>query len=227
MEAEVLVVGAGIAGLAAAYFLAERGVPTLLLEREAPLACTSDKSTEAYRAFWPGDASLTALVERSLELLAPFVSLAHPRPRGYLYVGREEGLMALVAEAPQAGPLRVHRRGATYPKATEGLDLLRPSALGEVFPYLGHLRGYAGLHVRRAGWLSAHGLGMALLEAFRAHGGRLVRGEFLGVERVGGRPAQARVRTAQGEVLWSFRALVLAVGPFCPPFFRPWAMACP
>lgn len=217
MPGEVLVVGAGVAGLAAAYTLAERGVPTLLLEREAPLACTSDKSTEAYRVFWPGDEALADLVARSLERLAPFVPLARPKPLGYLYVGQEEALLALAAQAPHAGPLRVHRLADTYPRgAKEGLDLLRPEALGEVFPYLGHLKGRAGLHVRRAGWLSAHGLGMALLEGFRARGGRLIRGVFLGVERVGGRPAQAWIKGPQGETLYPFQALVLAPGPFLP-----------
>jgi glycine/D-amino acid oxidase-like deaminating enzyme len=66
---EVLVVGAGILGLSAAYFLAEKGLPVVVLEREAPLACTSDKSTECYRVFWPGDETLAALVARSLELI--------------------------------------------------------------------------------------------------------------------------------------------------------------
>ena len=59
---EALVVGGGLAGLSAAYFLARRGLRPWVLEREAPLSCTSDKSTEAYRLFWPGDEDLAALV---------------------------------------------------------------------------------------------------------------------------------------------------------------------
>ncbi|BAW01979.1 FAD dependent oxidoreductase [Thermus thermophilus] len=214
---EALVVGGGLAGLSAAYFLARRGLRPWVLEREAPLSCTSDKSTEAYRLFWPGDEDLAALVRESLDLLPSFAEVARPNRRGYLYVGRLEGLEAMALEAPHAGPLRVHREAATYPKeAASGLDLLLPGALVEVFPYLGHLRGLGGLHVRPAGWLSAQGLGMALLERLRALGGRLVSGEFLGVEREGGRARSARVRREGREEAWSFGLLVLAPGPGLP-----------
>ncbi|WP_243092479.1 NAD(P)/FAD-dependent oxidoreductase [Thermus hydrothermalis] len=216
-EEGVLVVGAGILGLSAAHFLAQRGFPVLVLEREAPLLCTSDKSTECYRVFWPGEEALASLVARSLELLGPFAEAARPRPRGYLYLGEAEGLLSLAQQAPHAGPLRVHPKAATYPRvAEEGMDLLLPGSLGEAFPYLAHLKGKAGLHVRKAGWLSAHGLGMALLEALRAAGGRVVAGEFLGLEREGGRPRYARVRWGEEEALWPFAALVLAPGPGLP-----------
>ena len=57
-RAEVVICGAGIAGVAAAYHLAvRRGVKQVLLvdERE-PLTLTSDKGTQAYRNWWPGPA---------------------------------------------------------------------------------------------------------------------------------------------------------------------------
>ncbi|WP_135257278.1 NAD(P)/FAD-dependent oxidoreductase [Thermus caldilimi] len=219
--AEVLVVGAGILGLAAAYFLARRGLPVGVLEREAPLSCTTDKSTECYRVFWPGDEALGSLVARSMELLEPFAQVARPNRRGYLYVGQEEALLALAEAAPHAGPLRVHRTGASYPKeAVEGLDLLREEGLREAFPYLAHARGMAGLHVRKAGWLSAQGLGMALLEAFRELGGTLLPGEFLGVEPRAGKPAYARVRRGEEEALLPFAALILAPGPGLLPLLK-------
>src|SRR5437773_33744 len=49
--AEVVICGAGIAGIAAAYHLAvRRGVPGVVLVDEGPpLSLTSDKSTECYR----------------------------------------------------------------------------------------------------------------------------------------------------------------------------------
>ena len=54
--ADVVVCGAGIAGVAAAYHLAVRhGVRrVVLVDERPPLSLTSDKSTEAYRNFWPG-----------------------------------------------------------------------------------------------------------------------------------------------------------------------------
>ena len=54
--AEVVICGAGIAGIAAAYHLAvRRGVTgVVLVDERPPLSLTSDKSTECYRNWWPG-----------------------------------------------------------------------------------------------------------------------------------------------------------------------------
>jgi sarcosine oxidase subunit beta len=56
ITADVVICGAGIAGISAAYHLSVRhGIENVLLVDEgAPLSLTSDKSTECYRNFWPG-----------------------------------------------------------------------------------------------------------------------------------------------------------------------------
>lgn len=56
--ADIVICGAGIAGISAAYHLAARhGIGDILLVEEgAPLMLTSDKSTEAYRNWWPAPA---------------------------------------------------------------------------------------------------------------------------------------------------------------------------
>ena len=63
---EVVICGAGIAGIAAAHALAvTHGVRNIVLvDERPPLTLTSDKSTEAYRNWWPGpdDASRGASV---------------------------------------------------------------------------------------------------------------------------------------------------------------------
>ena len=55
-SADIVICGAGIAGISAAYHLAARhGITDVLLVDEgSPLMMTSDKSTEAYRNWWPG-----------------------------------------------------------------------------------------------------------------------------------------------------------------------------
>ena len=55
-SAEVVICGAGIAGIAAAYHLAvRRGVRgVLIVDERPPLSMTSDKSAECYRNWWPG-----------------------------------------------------------------------------------------------------------------------------------------------------------------------------
>jgi len=70
--ADVVICGAGIAGIAAAYELAvNAGVRNVLLvDERAPLTLTSDKSTEAYRNWWPGpDDAMVRLMNRSIDKL--------------------------------------------------------------------------------------------------------------------------------------------------------------
>ena len=61
-----------MAGVAAAYHLAARhGVRrVVLVDERPPLSLTSDKSTEAYRNFWPGpDDAMVRFMNRSIDLL--------------------------------------------------------------------------------------------------------------------------------------------------------------
>jgi sarcosine oxidase subunit beta len=69
---EVVICGAGIAGIAAAYHLAvKQGVRNVVLvDERPPMTLTSDKSTEAYRNWWPGpDDAMLRFMNRSIDLL--------------------------------------------------------------------------------------------------------------------------------------------------------------
>ncbi|HEU4740362.1 MAG TPA: FAD-dependent oxidoreductase [Meiothermus sp.] len=120
-RAEVVICGAGIAGIAAAYHLAVRqGVKDIvLLEQGDPLSLTSDKSTEAYRNWWPGpDPAMIGLMNRSIELLEEIAretdNRIHLNRRGYLYATADRGKIPTLQEAAEnaarmgAGPLRIH-----------------------------------------------------------------------------------------------------------------------
>src|SRR5262245_46888660 len=86
---DVVIVGAGIAGVATAFELTRRGVTEIILvDPLPPLSLTSDKSGANYRDWWP-DPRMVALVRRSLEIMrslhrsgAQFLM----NRRGYLYV---------------------------------------------------------------------------------------------------------------------------------------------
>src|SRR5215211_1566582 len=70
--AEVLIAGAGMAGVAAAYQLAVRGrlSRVLLVDPREPLSLTTSKGTEAYRNYWPGpDDTMVRFMDRSIDLL--------------------------------------------------------------------------------------------------------------------------------------------------------------
>ena len=53
---KIVICGAGIAGVAAAYHSGRRAWrdDVTIVEPGHPLSLTSDKSTEAYRNWWPG-----------------------------------------------------------------------------------------------------------------------------------------------------------------------------
>jgi glycine/D-amino acid oxidase-like deaminating enzyme len=68
--AEVVICGAGISGIATAYQLAvTHGVKNVCLIDECPpLTLTSDKSSEAYRNWWP-DEVMVRLLNRRIDWL--------------------------------------------------------------------------------------------------------------------------------------------------------------
>jgi glycine/D-amino acid oxidase-like deaminating enzyme len=199
-KAQVVICGAGISGVAAAYFLSKAGIKDILLfDERPPLSFTSDRSTECYRNWWP-DAKMLALMNCSIDLMEALADesgdVFRMNRRGYLYVTADENKVADLENASRgmsalgAGPLRVHSSGSLYyqPPPPEGFrgqptgaDLLLGSELiQEYFPYLTE-RTVAALHVRRAGWLSAQQLGMYLLETARSRGARFESARVTGV----------------------------------------------
>lgn len=202
----VVICGAGIAGVASAYFLAvAQGFTNItLVDQGAPLSLTSDKSTEAYRNWWPGPGdTMVAFMNRSIDLLEQIAratgNAIQLNRRGYVYAtALPEQAAALRSAAEEAaslgaGPLRIHdgRPGAPayqpaqahgFADPLDGADLLTDLALiRRHFPYLA-ANTIAVLHARRCGWFSAQQLGMHLLEQARERGVRLVRGRVSGVE---------------------------------------------
>lgn len=206
--ADVVVCGAGIAGVAAAYHLAVgHGIRrVVLVDERPPLTLTSDKSTECYRGWWPGPGdAMVRLMRRSIDLLEGLAresgNFFHLNRNGYLYLtGTDAGARAMEARARAvsalgAGPIRVLRDGDAlalpeperFEGGEDGADLvLDPAILRRAFPFLTEdVR--AGLLVRRAGWLSAQQLGMYLLEKARDAGATEVRRRLVGVRTAGGR----------------------------------------
>jgi glycine/D-amino acid oxidase-like deaminating enzyme len=130
--AEIVICGAGIAGVAAAYHLAaKQGVrDVVLVEPGAPLSLTSDKSTEAYRNWWPGPGdAMVAFMNRSIDLLEEIARATGNRiqlnRRGYLYATADPHRIPLLRRAAEeaaalgAGPLRVHGMPDERPKTND------------------------------------------------------------------------------------------------------------
>lgn len=206
-SADAVVAGAGIAGVATAYFLAVRfGVKHVVLcDPLPPLTLTSDKSTECYRNLWPNQ-PMVSLMNRSIDLLEELAvesgNAFRMNRRGYLYAtASPERLAALQAGAERAaqfgaGPLRVHRGNAGDPPylpaaadgwdgAPTGTDLITDrDLLQSHFPGINETT-VGALHVRRAGFLSAQQLGAYLLDRARAAGATFLPRQVVGVRTAG------------------------------------------
>ena len=205
----IVICGAGIAGISAAYYLtAEQGCDDVVIVEEGhPLSLTSDKSTEAYRNWWPGpDRAMTAFMNRSIDLIEGIGRATGNRinlnRRGYLFATADLNTasrlqeLAMKAESLGSGPVRLHEspsssyapspeRGYDFPLT--GADIITDARLiRRHFPYLAP-QTVAVAHARRAGWLSAQQLGMVMLEAARERGAKLLRGKVVGIDVAGGR----------------------------------------
>ncbi len=236
---KIVVCGAGIAGISAAYHLAvvHNMADVLLVEADNPLSMTSDKSTEAYRNWWPGpDEAMTAFMNRSIDLVEGIARDSGNRinmnRRGYLFASADPSKtgwlvdMAAKAELRGGGPVRLHDRpsnsyqprpDAPFDAPLTGADLITDRAtIAREFPYLSP-RTCLVAHARRAGWLSAQQLGMTMLEASRERGVRLLRGRVSEVALQSNRVASVRVETADGTEIVPATDVVLAAGPMLKP----------
>jgi len=231
----ILICGAGIAGVAAAYALTvDHGLDNVVMvEPGNPLSLTSDKSTEAYRNWWPGpDRAMTAFMDRSIDLIEEIARATDNRinlnRRGYLFATADPGKipflreMAQMAEARGGGPARFHDSAPSRytPSPEHGFDFsltgadvfTEPSLIRRYFPFLTHDT-VAVAHARRAGWLSAQQLGAVMLEAVRARGVKIVKGRVAGIATGGGRVRAVEVEHESEHMTLQASHVVLAAGP--------------
>jgi glycine/D-amino acid oxidase-like deaminating enzyme len=232
-RAEVAIIGAGNIGIAVAYYLVrDHGLRNIVLvDPRDPMSLTSAQSGENYRNWWP-DRTMTAFTDDSIDLMEEIARASGNRinmtRRGYLLVTRRsnpsdliEDLFVSYGEKAES-LIRIHGPGngksyqpplsADWQSAPDGVDVLTdPALIRANFPSL-EPDAAAILHIRRAGSLSGQQLGQFMLEAIRAGGGRLVRGEVTAI--TGGSPFRLSVRTADGSVELAAERIVNAAGPF-------------
>jgi len=226
-SAEIVICGAGIAGIALAYELAvRRGVKgVVLVDERPPLSLTSDKSTEAYRNWWPGpDPAMVSLMNRSIDRLEALArqsdNVFRLNRRGYVYATADAARVAQfrraaeAAKAQGAGPVRVddytphHSEG--FASDLTGADLLLDASLiRRHFPYLTE-RTLAVIHARRCGWFSSTEFGAYLLGEARAAGVELIAAPVTGVQVVNG--GVRGVQLGDGQTL-ATGTLINAAGP--------------
>ena len=194
-----IVIGGGIAGASAAYFLAERG-PTLLLEREEqPGYHTTGRSAALYSEAY-GNAAIRSLTTgaRPFFMAPPRGFAEHPvlTPRGAMFVGRGDQLAALDRAAAETGALQPSIRRIDGAEARRICPVLRPDQI-------------AGAVLEpEAMDIDVHALHQGFLRGLRARGGGVATSaEALALERTA---SGWRVRSTAGA--FEGRVLVNAAG---------------
>jgi glycine/D-amino acid oxidase-like deaminating enzyme len=237
LSADVVVCGAGIAGASAAYHLAKKQEirKVLIVDQQAPLTLTSDKSTEAYRNWWPGPGNtMVRFINRSIDLLEQLAAESdnyfNMSRRGYVFLtARPEQAKVMERVAKEisdlgAGPIRTYRgvtddpayppcRPKGFDTSLNGAELVLDSAqVRKQYPFIKDTA-IAMLHVRRCGWLSAQQLGMYLLQQAKGAGTQYLMGRVSGVRMGKGGIESVQVTGEEQKLEISTRSLVIAAGP--------------
>jgi glycine/D-amino acid oxidase-like deaminating enzyme len=224
--ADVIIVGAGIGGIATAYYLThnERPRKVTLIDALAPMSLTSAQSGENYRNWWPHEV-MTDFIDRGIDLLEGIaedssnrINLTH---RGYALATRQNDISELISGlhtgygTNAADVIRMRDRGeagsylASLKAKQTGVDVVTdPDTIRRAFPAFDPEIRHV-IHIRRAGDLDSYQLSQYLLEKFRARGGSLVRGEVVEIRK--DRSLQIKL---SDQRTYSSDQLVVAAGPF-------------
>ncbi len=232
-KVDVAIIGAGIAGIAAAYYLGKNQNihNVVIVDPLAPMSFTSAQSGENYRNWWPHK-TMIDFTNRSIDLMEQVSDatqnvLAMNR-RGYALATRQQDISALLAEI-EAGygseaerNIRMHSSQDTnnyqppvsdqWSGAPVGVDVLQNRELiGQTFPSFS--KDIANvIHIRRGGDISGQQLGQYMLEQVRANGGKLLKGRVKGIAK----PDDYLLDVDNGGQSVQIRAekIINAAGPF-------------
>jgi sarcosine oxidase subunit beta len=192
--ADAIVVGAGVVGASVAFHLAERGVDTLVLDRQGPAAGSTARSGALIRAHYP--TSLEA--DLAWESLADYFELWGERVgggcgftrTGFAYLVGKENVEALVHNVASLRGVGVET------------ELVGPDELGEIDPALRTVGVALAAYEPRGGYADPAATTVGFLRAARGRGAHLERrrvtallehrGRIRGVQTDGG-PLEAEV----------------------------------
>ena len=202
-DVEILVIGAGMAGLATAYYLAveHKRSRLLIVDEGQPMALTSAQSGENYRNWWPHP-TMAAFTDHSTDLMEDIArrtdNRIHMTRRGYLLVTRDERPDELLRQldagygASSAKLIRQHEGtsrtyspplSADWQTAPDGVDvLLGRDLIHRHYPAFDDTIATA-LHIRRAGDISGQQLGQYMLETMRPLGVQFQQAGVVGIAK--------------------------------------------
>jgi len=233
-DVEVAIVGAGIAGIATAYYLCLESpkCTPVIIDPRAPMSLTSAQSGENYRNWWP-HRTMTDFTDRSIDLMEKIArdsgNRLHMTRRGYALATRAPDIDGLIAElhagygTEASDHIRIHKKGAPgsykaalsadWEGAPDGVDVIQDQGLiRQAFPsFDAEIKNV--LHIRRAGDISGQQMGEFMLERIKKLGGRRVVGSVTAMQA---RPGGFALEVADDDGVGQIRAekVVNAAGPF-------------
>lgn len=165
IDSDVIVIGAGIAGASAAYFLAPQARVTVIEREPQPGMHATGRSAALFSECY-GSAQVRALTRASRAFLRTppdgFAEHALLTPRGALIFGSEH-------QAP-----RLHALHASVAPHGTRIELLDAHATREQVPVLRPQAASLGVFEPDAADIDVHAVHQGFLRGLRAHGGTLV-----------------------------------------------------
>jgi len=203
--ADAIVVGAGVVGASVAFHLAERGVDTLVLDREGPAAGSTARSGALVRAHYPTALETSLAWESLTQYFEPWGERVGGgcgfTRTGFAYLSGEENEEALRHNVAMQREIGVET------------DIISPDELREIDPELRSDGVTLAAHEPRGGYADPTATAVGFLRAAEALGARFERRSVTGIVERGGEVWG--VHTTEGAM--EARTVVLAAGAWSVP----------
>jgi len=203
---QIVICGAGIAGIATAYYLSVKykQKDIVLIDSMLPMSLTTSKSGENYRDYWP-QACMTEFVSHSIDLMHS-LNQSDTNP---LFEMRDIGYDFISQKNAEIFP-------SSYTDSTSSNDYLLTTtdqdSLATKKPYLAESVNQV-VHINRAGVLDVNALGTLLLSKAKKAGVVFKQAHIENIERNAENHYQ--LTFAQSEQKLVTEKLVITAGPFC------------
>ena len=202
---EALIVGAGVVGASVAFHLAERGMETLVLDRDGPAAGSTARSGALIRAHYPTALETSLAWESLTEYFEPWGERIGGgcgfTRTGFAYLAGEENEDAL------------RHNVAMQQKTGVETSLITPDDLSEIDPALRTDGVTLAAHEPRGGYADPTATAVGFLRAGEDLGARFERRRVRGIMESGGEVRG--VYTDDG--IMEARTVVLAAGAWSVP----------
>ncbi|MGI9284213.1 MAG: NAD(P)/FAD-dependent oxidoreductase [Pseudomonadales bacterium] len=232
-DVEIAVIGAGVAGIATAYYLctAYEKKSVLLIDSRQALSFTSAQSGDNYRNWWPHP-TMVNFTNDSIDLMERIAressNVLKMTRRGYAVATRRANIDELLRElvagygGEESDLIRVHGGpssttyqptiSAAWTHTPDGVDVLsNQDLIRQTFPSFNHEISNV-VHIRRAGEIDSQQMAEHMLQRIKEAGGKLTVGNVTNIEY--NQNFMLDIDRANGMARIDADIVVNAAGPF-------------